>query len=166
MWIGLKCKNTTDGLEGRPLICTENRGRRKIPQIIKQNIVTWKNWQQLCSLSLLLVTTEFQHFQQKKKNNTNATGGFMSSVSRGPANQAVYFLKYFYPRATRKCSRSVVLDVGLATLMYQSNRSLMILPGHLNFWPGFECLNSPLPGIKSHSNTPFYVRFRWSNSPT
>ena len=50
---------------------------------------------------------------KKKKNNTNATGGFMSSVSRGPANQAVYFLKYFYPRATRKCSRSVVLDVGL-----------------------------------------------------
>ena len=37
----------------------------------------------------------------------------MSSVSHGPANQAVYFLKYFYPRATRKCSRSVVLDVGL-----------------------------------------------------
>ena len=50
---------------------------------------------------------------KKKKNNTNATGGFMSSVSRGPANQAVYFLKYFYPRATRKCSSSVVLDVGL-----------------------------------------------------
>ena len=50
---------------------------------------------------------------KKKKNNTNATGGFMSSVSREPANQAVYFLKYFYPRATRKCSRSVVLDVGL-----------------------------------------------------
>ena len=38
----------------------------------------------------------------------------MSSVSRGPANQAVYCLKYFYPRATRKCSRSVVLDVGLS----------------------------------------------------
>ena len=37
----------------------------------------------------------------------------MSSVSRGPANQAVYFLKYFYPRVTRKCSSSVVLDVGL-----------------------------------------------------
>ena len=51
--------------------------------------------------------------KKQKKNNTNATGGFMSSVSRGPANQAVYFLKYFYPRATRKCSSSVVLDVGL-----------------------------------------------------
>ena len=32
---------------------------------------------------------------KKKKNNTNATGGFMSSVSRGPANQAVYFLNIF-----------------------------------------------------------------------
>ena len=52
-------------------------------------------------------------FQQKKKNNTNATGGFISSVPREPANQAVYFLKYFYPRVTRKCSSSVVLDVGL-----------------------------------------------------
>ena len=39
-WIGLKSKNTTDGLEGRPLIYTENRGTRKIPQVIKQNIVT------------------------------------------------------------------------------------------------------------------------------
>ena len=57
-------------------------------------------------LSLLLVTTEFQLFQQKKKqtNNTNATGGLMSSVSRGPANQAVYFLKYFHPQATPKCA--------------------------------------------------------------
>ena len=57
----------------------------------------------ISQLSLLLVTTEFQLFQQKKKNtNTNATGGFRSSVSRGPANQAVYFLKYFYPQATPK----------------------------------------------------------------
>ena len=30
----------------------------------------------------------------------------------GP-NQAVYFLKSFDPRVTRKCSSSVVLDVGL-----------------------------------------------------
>ena len=36
-----------------------------------------------------------------------------------------------------------------ATLMYQSNRSLMILPGHLNFWPVIECLNSPLQGLKA-----------------
>ena len=84
----------------------------------------------------------------------------MSSVSRGPANQAVYFLKYFYPQAIPQCSCSVVLDVAYATLLYQSNRSLIILPGHLNFWPVIECLNFPLPGIKSHSNTPFYVRFR------
>ena len=40
--------------------------------------------------------------KKKKTNNTNATGGFMSSVYRGPANQAVYFLKYFYPQATPK----------------------------------------------------------------
>ena len=31
----------------------------------------------------------------KQKNNTNATGGFMSSVSRGLANQAVYFFEIF-----------------------------------------------------------------------
>ena len=37
----------------------------------------------------------------------------MSSVSRGPANQAAYFLKYFYRRVTRKFSSSVVLDVAL-----------------------------------------------------
>ena len=56
-------------------------------------------------LSLPLVTTEFQLFQQKRKtNNTNATGGLMSSVSRGLANQAVYFLKYFHPQATPKCA--------------------------------------------------------------
>ena len=55
-------------------------------------------------LSLLLVTTEFQLFQQKKTNNTNATGGLMSSVSCGPTNQAVYFLKYFHPQATPKCA--------------------------------------------------------------
>ena len=30
-------------------------------------------------------------FPAKKKKNGNATGGFMSSVSRGPANEAVYF---------------------------------------------------------------------------
>ena len=64
------------------------------------------------------MTTEFQLFQQKKQtnkqtNNRNATGGLMSSVSRGPANQAVYFLKYFYPRVTRKFSSGVVLDVAL-----------------------------------------------------
>ena len=64
------------------------------------------------------MTTEFQLFQQKKKTNkqtinTNATGGLISSVSRGPANQAVYFLKYFPPQATPKSSCSVVLDVGL-----------------------------------------------------
>ena len=42
-------------------------------------------------------------FPAKKKNtNTNATGGFRSSVSRGSANQAEYFLKYFYPQATPK----------------------------------------------------------------
>ena len=117
MWIGLKRKNTTDGLEGRPLISTENRGTRKIPQVIKQHchlkkmatIVYIYNTSQL---SLLLVTTEFQ-LSSERKNDTNATGGFMSSVSRGPANQAVYFLKYFYPRVTRKCSSSVVLDVAL-----------------------------------------------------
>ena len=63
-------------------------------------------------LSLLLVTTEFQ-LSSERKNDTNATGGFMSSVSRGPANQAAYFLKYFYRRVTRKFSSSVVLDVGL-----------------------------------------------------
>ena len=28
----------------------------------------------------------------------------MSCVSRGPANQAVYFLKYFHPPATPKCA--------------------------------------------------------------
>lgn len=28
----------------------------------------------------------------------------MSSVSRGPANQAVYFLKYYHPQATPKCA--------------------------------------------------------------
>ena len=49
----------------------------------------------------------------KQTNNRNATGGLMSSVSRGPANQAVYFLKYFYRRVTRKFSSSVVLDVAL-----------------------------------------------------
>ena len=63
-------------------------------------------------LSLLLVTTEFQ-LSSERRNDTNATGVFMSSVSRGPANQAVYFLKYFYPRVTRKFSSSVVLDVAL-----------------------------------------------------
>ena len=63
-------------------------------------------------LSLLLVTTEFQ-LSSERKNDTNATGGFMSSASRGPANQAVYFLKYFYPPVTRKFSSSVVLDVAL-----------------------------------------------------
>ena len=56
----------------------------------------------ISQLSLLLVTTEFQLFQRKKKNNTNATGGFMSSLSRGPAKPAAYFLKYFYPQATPK----------------------------------------------------------------
>ena len=88
----------------------------------------------------------------------------MSSVSRGPANQAEYFLKYFYPRATRKCSRSVVLDVGLCYFNVPVKSKLNDPPWDLNFWPGFECLNFPLPGIKSHSkvysNTPFYVRFR------
>ena len=70
----------------------------------------------ISQLSLLLVTTKFQLFQQKKNkqtNNTNATGGLISSVSRGPANHALYFLKYFHPQATPKCSWSVVLDVGL-----------------------------------------------------
>ena len=46
--------------------------------------------------------------KKKQTNNTNATGGLMSSVSRGPANQAVCFLKYFHPQATPKCSCSVV----------------------------------------------------------
>ena len=41
---------------------------------------------------------------KKKTNNTNATGGLMSSVSCGPTNQAVYFLKYFHPQATPKCA--------------------------------------------------------------
>ena len=145
MWIGLKCKNTTDGLEGRPLICTENRGTRKIPQVIKQNIVTWKNWQQLSSLSLLLVTTEFQLFQQKRKNNTNATGGFMSSVSRGPANQAEYFLKYFYPRATRKCSRSVVLDVGLCYFNVPVKSKLNDPPWAFELLAGYWVFKFPPP---------------------
>ena len=80
MWIGLKCKNTPDGLEGRHLICTESRGTRKIPQVIKQNILChFKNWQQFCAytasfnFSWLLVTTEFKLFPQKKNNNNNKT---------------------------------------------------------------------------------------------
>ena len=114
MWIGLKCKNTTDGLEGRPLICTENPSSNKTKHCHLKKLATIVHIYNISQLSLLLLTTEFQLFhQKKKKNNTNATGGFMSSVSREPANQAVYFLKYFYPRATRKCSSSVVLDVGL-----------------------------------------------------
>ena len=120
MWIGLKCKNTTDGLEGRPFICTENRGTRKIPQVIKQNIVTWKNWQQLQHVHMQHQSTflaagdnRVSTFPAKKKDNTNATGGFMSSLSRGPANPAAYILKYFYPQATPKWSCSVVLGVGL-----------------------------------------------------
>ena len=58
----------------RLLICTENRGTRKIPQVMKQNIVChFKNWQHFCTyttsvnFSWLLVTTESQLFQQKKK---------------------------------------------------------------------------------------------------
>ena len=74
MWIGLKCKNTPDGLEGRHLIYTESRGTRKIPQVIKQNILChFKNWRQFCAyttsvnFSWLLVTTEFKLFPQKRK---------------------------------------------------------------------------------------------------
>ena len=74
MWIGLKCKNTPDGLEGRHLIYTESRGTRKIPQVIKQNILChFKNWRQFCAyttsvnFSWLLVTTEFKLFPPKKK---------------------------------------------------------------------------------------------------
>ena len=74
MWIGLKCKNTPDGLEGRHLIYTESRGTRKIPQVIKQNILChFKNWRQFCAyttsvnFSWLLVTAEFKLFPQKKK---------------------------------------------------------------------------------------------------
>ena len=77
MWIGLKCKNTPDGLEGRHLIYTESRGTRKIPQVIKQNILChFKNWRQFCAyttsvnFSWLLVTTEFKLFPQKKNNKT------------------------------------------------------------------------------------------------
>ena len=84
----------------------------------------------------------------------------MSSVSREPANQAVYFLKYFYPRATRKCSSSVVLDVGLCYFNVSVKSKLNDPPWAFELLAGFECLNYPLPGIKSHSNTPFYVRFR------
>ena len=123
MWFGLKCKTTIDGLEGRPLICTENRGTTKIPQAIKQNILCHlKNWQQLCTYttSVNFPCCWWQpsfNFSSKKKNkqtnNTNATGGLMSFVSRGPSNQALYFLKYFHPQATPKCSCGVVLDVGL-----------------------------------------------------
>ena len=103
------------------------------------------------STSLAAVDSRVSTFPaKKKKNNTNATGGFMSSVSCEPANQAVYFLKYFYRRDTRKCSSSVVLDVGLCYFNVSVKSKLNDPP-----W-AFELF----PGIKSHSNTPFYVRFR------
>ena len=70
-------------------------------QVIKQNILChFKNWRQFCAyttsvnFSWLLVTTESKlsppppkkTTKQTKNNHTNATGGFMSSVSHGPAN--------------------------------------------------------------------------------
>ena len=105
-------------------------------------------------------------FPAKKKDNTNATGGFMSSLSRGPANTAAYFLKYFYPQATPKWSCSVVLDVGLCYFNVPVKSKLNHPPWAFELLASYWVFKFPPPGIKSHSNTPFYVRFRWSNSPT
>ena len=147
MWIGLKSKNTTDGLEGRPVIYTENRGTRKIPQVIKQNIVTWKNWQQLCTYttSVNFPCCWWQLFQQKKNTSTNATRGFRSSVSRGPANQAVYFLKYFYRQATSKLSCSVVLDVGLCYFKVPVKSKLHHPPWAFELLAGYRVFKFPPP---------------------
>ena len=152
MLIGLKCKNTTDGLEGRPLICTENRGTRKIPQVIKQNIVIWKNWQQLCTYTTSVNfpccwwQPSFNFSSKKRTNaNTNATGGFRSSVSRGPANQAVYFLKYFYPQATPKWSCSVVLDVGLCFFNVPVKSKLHHPPWAFELLAGYRVFKFPPP---------------------
>ena len=45
----------------------------------------------------------------------------MSSVSRGPANQAVYFLKYFHPQATPKCAANMLQNLTVT----QIHRSLI-----------------------------------------
>ena len=115
MWISLKCKNTPDGLEGRHLICTQNRGTRKIPQVIKQNILChFKNWQQFCAnttsvnFSWLLATTEFKlpPPPPQKKNKTKKKQQYKCNrwfyvicISWACKLSSVFFCKYFYPQA-------------------------------------------------------------------
>ena len=67
MWIGLKCKNTTDGLEGRPLICTENPSSNKTKHCHLKKLETIVHIYNISQLSLLLLKAEFQLFQQKKR---------------------------------------------------------------------------------------------------
>ena len=115
-------------------------------------------------LSLLLVTTEFQLFQEKNKQTNKqykCNRWFDVICISWVCKSSSVFFKIFSSTSHSKMFMQCSLRccMAYATLKYQSNRSLIILPGHLNFWV-IECLNSPLPGFKGHSNTPFYVLFK------
>ena len=117
MWIGLKRKNITDGLEGRPLISTENRGTRKIPQVIKQHchlkkMATIVYIYNTCQLSLLLVTTEFQLSSERKKRYKCNRWFYVICISWACKSSSVFF-KIFLSTSHSKISSSVVLDVAL-----------------------------------------------------
>ena len=165
MWIGLKCKNTSDGLKGRPLICTKNRGTRKIPQVIKQNIVTYKNWQQLCTYTTSVnfpccwwqPSFNFSSKKKKTKKQYKCNRWFyVICISSACKSSSVFFKIFLY----------VVLDVGLCYFNVPVKSKLNHPPWAFELLASYWVFKFPPPGIKSHSNTPFYVRFRWSNSPT
>ena len=144
MCIGLKCKSTTDGLEGRPLICSENRGTRKIPQVIKKTLSlekTSNNCVHIQHQSTFLAADDnrVSTFPAKKKTIEMQKVVLCHLYLVGLQIKQCIFLKYFYPRATRKCSSSVVLDVGLWYINVPVKSKVNDPPWALNFWPVIAC---------------------------